>query len=162
MANGPLAPNGARIPCTFQWSFWTGSWAWVAHHFCLHDLYSQDEVFLRDKSYPHHAQVHEVLRRLSGERRGRGISSPLELLAEVPVSDGVRRDRFSRRDPVSGRIPFEVPRHPRAQRLRRPKVGRDPRPIPREEVKTSQTRNNPQRHGNGSSTRSSFALLKTC
>ena len=52
MANGVLAPNGARVPCTFQWSFWTGSGPWVAHHFWLHYLYSQDEVFLREKAYP--------------------------------------------------------------------------------------------------------------
>lgn len=52
MANGAIAPNGACVPCTFQWSFWTGSGPWVAHHFWLHYLYSQDEVFLRDKAYP--------------------------------------------------------------------------------------------------------------
>ena len=52
MANGTLAPKGARVPCPFQWSFWTGSGPWVAHHFWLHYLYSQDEAFLRDKAYP--------------------------------------------------------------------------------------------------------------
>ncbi len=52
MANGAIAPNGAPVPCTFQWSFWTGSGPWVAHHFWLHYLYSRDELFLRDKAYP--------------------------------------------------------------------------------------------------------------
>ena len=52
MALGSIAPNGAAVPCTFQWSFWTGSGPWVAHHFWLHYLYSTDEVFLRDKAYP--------------------------------------------------------------------------------------------------------------
>ena len=52
MANGVLSPRGARLPCPFQWSFWTGSGPWVAHHFWLHYLYSRDEIFLRDRAYP--------------------------------------------------------------------------------------------------------------
>ena len=52
MALGALAPNGAAVPCPFQWSFWTGSGPWVAHHFWLHYLYSRDEDFLRCRAYP--------------------------------------------------------------------------------------------------------------
>jgi alpha-L-fucosidase 2 len=52
MADCRLTPKGAHVPCDYPWHFWTGNGPWVAHHFWLHYLYSQDEAFLREKAYP--------------------------------------------------------------------------------------------------------------
>ena len=52
MAPCGLSPSGAHVPCNYPWNFWTGNGPWVAHHFWLHYLYSQDDTFLREKAYP--------------------------------------------------------------------------------------------------------------
>ncbi len=47
-----IGPRGERIFGYSGVEFWPGNVAWLAHHYWLHYLYSQDEAFLRDEALP--------------------------------------------------------------------------------------------------------------
>lgn len=47
-----IGPRGERIFGYSTVEFWTGNTAWLAHHYWLHYLYSQDEDFLRERALP--------------------------------------------------------------------------------------------------------------
>lgn len=47
-----LGPNGERIYGYVTAEQWPGNGAWLAWHFWLHYLYSQDEAFLKSLAYP--------------------------------------------------------------------------------------------------------------
>jgi len=47
-----IAPNGARVYGYHGAEYWPGNAAWLAHHYWLHWLYSQDQCFLRTQALP--------------------------------------------------------------------------------------------------------------
>lgn len=47
-----MAIDGTIIYGYYTTNFWPGNGAWLAHHYWLHWLYSQDEKFLRERAYP--------------------------------------------------------------------------------------------------------------
>jgi alpha-L-fucosidase 2 len=47
-----IGPKGERIYGYSGVELWPGNAAWLAHHYWLHFLYSQDKAFLRDKALP--------------------------------------------------------------------------------------------------------------
>jgi len=47
-----IGPKGERIYGYSGVELWPGNAAWLAHHYWLHFLYSQDKAFLRDQAMP--------------------------------------------------------------------------------------------------------------
>jgi alpha-L-fucosidase 2 len=47
-----IGPKGERIYGYSGVELWPGNAAWLAHHYWLHFLYSQDKAFLRDQALP--------------------------------------------------------------------------------------------------------------
>ena len=47
-----IGPRGERIYGYSAVELWPGNAGWLAHHYWLHFLYSQDEAFLRDEALP--------------------------------------------------------------------------------------------------------------
>lgn len=47
-----IGPRGERVFGYSAVELWPGNAAWLAHHYWLHFLYSQDEAFLRDQALP--------------------------------------------------------------------------------------------------------------
>ncbi|NWG14352.1 MAG: glycoside hydrolase N-terminal domain-containing protein [Acidobacteria bacterium] len=47
-----IGPRGERVWGYTGAELWPGNAAWLAHHYWLHFLYSQDRQFLRDRAFP--------------------------------------------------------------------------------------------------------------
>ena len=52
IVTGEHGPGGEPFPGNFTDEHCPSAGAWIAHHFWLHWLYSQDEIFLRERAYP--------------------------------------------------------------------------------------------------------------